>query len=122
MSFTPGEKAVLGQIRVLYAASSSTDQPMTALTMQWTPMHHESYRQAYAALVAKELIDYAGGQFFRITEAGLRAIGVVPKPRPQLQPRPASAQPVPQRVVEERKPRGGFFGRAVGLFRARQSG
>jgi hypothetical protein len=119
MHFTPGEKAVLGQIRVLYAASSRTDQPIKALTMQWTPTHHETYRKAFAALVAKQLIHDTGEQFFRITEAGLRAIGVaIPRPQPQPQPRAAAPQPAPQRAAEEPRPRRGLLSRALGLFQS----
>ena len=76
MEFTPGERAVLNQIRLLYASSSHTEQQMKALTMQWAPNHFESYRKAYGALIEKRLIDDVGTQIFRITEAGLRAIGV----------------------------------------------
>lgn len=119
MDFTPGEKAVLGQIRVLYASSARTDQQMKALTMQWTPTHYESYRQAYGSLIAKRLIDDNGGQVFRITEAGLRAIGVAP--RPQLQPaaRATLAHPAPGPLKAEPKPSNGMLRRAFGLLRGR---
>jgi hypothetical protein len=76
MDLTPGERAVLGQIRVLYATAAQRDQPMKALFMQWTPTHYETYKAAYAGLVAKRLIQEAGAQLFRITDAGLTAIGV----------------------------------------------
>ena len=99
MEFTPGERAVLNQIRVLYASSSRTEQQMKALTMQWAPNHFDSYRKAYRALIEKRLIDDTGTQIFHITEAGLRAIGVaVPRPQP-VAPRivmaRAEAQPAP---------------------------
>ena len=117
MDLTPGEKAVLGQIRVLYAASSRPDQQMKALTMQWTPTHYETYRVAYGSLIAKALIHDTGGQAFTITDAGLRAIGVTPKP--QAQPvRAAEPRPAPPMVAKAR-PRRGLFSRAMGLFSSR---
>jgi hypothetical protein len=112
MDLTPGEKAVLGQIRMLYAASARTDQQMKALTMQWTPTHHDTYRKAYGALVARALIHDTGGQGFTITDAGLLAIGVTaPRPQPQAV-RVAQMRPVPQ--AARKVPRGGFFRRLLG--------
>lgn len=111
MDLTPGERAVLGQIRMLYAASARTDQQMKALTMQWTPSHYDTYRKAYGALVARALIHDTGGQAFTITNAGLLAIGAA-APRPQPQPlRVAQIRPVPQ--VARKASHGGFFGRLL---------
>jgi hypothetical protein len=76
MELSPGEKAVLGQIRVLYASVAGRDQQIKALTAQWPPMHHEAYKKAYGGLVAKRLIQNAGTQEFRITDLGLKAMGV----------------------------------------------
>ncbi len=120
MEFTPGERAVLNQIRVLYASSSRTDQQMKALTMQWAPTHHESYRKAYGALIEKQLIDDAGTQIFRITEAGLRAIGVT-VPRPQhVVPRLAVPQPAAQSApLPAPRRRGGLLSRTFGFLRGR---
>jgi len=85
MDLTPGEKAVLGQIRVLYSTAARRDQPVKALTMQWTPTHYETYRAAYASLVGKRLIEDTGAQLFRITDAGLTAMGVAAaRPHPQV--------------------------------------
>jgi hypothetical protein len=118
MDFTPGEKAVLSQIRLLYAASARPDQQMKALTMQWTPTHYETYRKAYGALTAKALIHDTGGQAFTITDAGLRAMGVTP--RPQAEPvRVAHVRPVPQQPPRAQPPRARFLRRAVGLLRGR---
>lgn len=96
MDLTPGERAVLGQIRVLYSTGARRDQPVKALTMQWTPTHYETYRSAYAALVGKRLIEDTGAQLFMITDAGLRAIGVAaPRPvLPQVRPEQRRAQKV----------------------------
>ena len=97
MDLTPGEKAVLGQIRVLYATEARREHQLKALMMQWPPIHHEAYKRAYGGLLAKLLIQDVDAQIFRITESGLGAIGVA-VPRPQLQ-----AQPQPRRL-DERKP------------------
>jgi uncharacterized protein YjhX (UPF0386 family) len=81
MYLTPGERAVLAQIRVLYSIAGKRDQQIKALQMQWTPSHYPAYEQAFAALLAKRLVENSGAQSFRITDAGLRAIGVS-APRP----------------------------------------
>jgi hypothetical protein len=101
MDLTPGEKAVLGQIRVLYASESRREHQVKALMMQWPPIHHEAYKRAYGGLLAKLLIQGVDAQIFRITETGLGALGVaVPRTHGQPQPQP---QPQPRRV-DERKP------------------
>ena len=98
MDLTPGEKAVLGQIRVLYATEARREHQVKALMMQWPPIHHEAYKRAYGGLLAKLLIQDVDAQIFRITESGLGAIGVaVPKAQLQAQPQPRGA--------DERKPR-----------------
>ena len=51
--------------------------------MQWPPIHHETYRRSYAGLISKLLIEEVGTQIFRITQAGLGAIGVTLR-KPQL--------------------------------------
>ena len=82
MDLTPGEKAVLGQIRVLYSGAGQRDQQFKALMMQWPPTHHEAYQKSYVGLLAKQLIEPAGAQVFKITDAGLNAIGVaIERPR-----------------------------------------
>jgi hypothetical protein len=93
MDLTPGEKGLLSQLRLLYEAAGR-DQPLRALTASWPPVHYESYRNAYAGLVAKRLIE-DDNQSFRITESGLRAIGATPvvAPAPKPAPRPVR-QPV----------------------------
>lgn len=97
MDLTPGEKAVLGQIRVLYATEARREHQVKALMMQWPPIHHEAYKRAYGGLLAKLLIQDVDAQIFRITESGLGAIGVA-VPRTQSR---AQAEP---RRVDERKP------------------
>jgi hypothetical protein len=83
MELTPGEKAVLKQIRALYATAARREHQLKALMMQWPPIHHETYKRAYGGLLAKLLIQAVDAQVFRLTEAGLGAIGVaIPRPRP----------------------------------------
>jgi hypothetical protein len=111
MDLTPGERAVLGQIRVLYSTAGARDQQVKALLMQWPPTHYEAYQRAYGSLVARQLIEDAGTQSFRITDAGLKAIGVAaPRPRVQVAavaerrviPQVA-AQDVSQRQAKEKR-------------------
>jgi hypothetical protein len=85
MDLTPGEKAVLGQIRVLYSGAAQRDQQLKALMMQWPPTQYETYKSAFGRLLAKQLIKDTGSQIFQITDAGLRAMGVaVLKPLAQV--------------------------------------
>jgi hypothetical protein len=116
MQLTPGEKTVLAQVRVLYQAAGR-EQPLKALIAQWPPTHYETYRTAYAALVAKQLLEETGAQIFRLTNAGLRAIGAAPvKPQPQaprasqpgavVQRAPQPAAPKPRRSMLSRLARG----------------
>jgi len=84
MDLTPGEKAVLGQIRVLYSTAAARNHQIKSLMMQWPPTHHEAYQKSYVGLLAKQLIEPAGAQVFKITDAGLNAIGVAIQ-RPQVQ-------------------------------------
>lgn len=83
VDLTPGEKTVLRQIRALYATEARREHQLKALMMQWPPIHHETYKRAYAGLLAKLLIQDVDAQVFRLTEAGLGAIGVaIQKARP----------------------------------------
>jgi hypothetical protein len=64
--------------------------------MQWTPSHYDAYQRAFGSLLAKQLLEDAGAQCFRITDTGLRAIGIS-APRPVVHPvvveeRPATPQ------------------------------
>jgi len=98
MDLTPGEKGLLGQLRLLYEAAGR-DQPLRALTASWPPVHYESYRNAYAGLVAKRLIQ-DNNQTFSITDRGLRAIGVAPVTTPAAAPKPAQpARPLQPQVA-----------------------
>lgn len=92
MDLTPGEKGLLGQIRLLYEATGR-DQPLRALTASWPPVHYDSYHNAYAGLVAKQLIQDQN-QAFRITDSGLRAIGATPVAAPGAVAAKPAARPV----------------------------
>lgn len=124
MELTPGEKAVLGQIRVLYSQAAQRDQQVKALMLQWPPTHYETYKSAFGGLLAKQLIQRTGGEVFRLTDTGLTAIGVVmPKPQAQAR-RPIEQRPVPpdasQRATSMRAGLRGALSRfAAGLLRAR---
>lgn len=122
MDLTPGEKAVLGQIRVLYATEARREHQLKALMMQWPPIHHEAYKRAYGGLLAKLLIQDVDAQIFRITETGLGAIGVaVPRTQLQAQPQPRrvderkSSPAVPAADTGKRQP--GAFSRLLGALR-----
>jgi hypothetical protein len=94
MDLTPGEKGLLGQLRLLHDAAGR-EQALRALTASWPPVHYETYRNAYAGLVSKGLIEDKN-QSFRITDAGLRAIGATPVAAPA-----AVAAKVAPRPVQE---------------------
>ena len=124
MDLTPGEKAVLGQIRVLYSQAAQRDQPVKALMLQWPPTHYETYKSAFGGLLAKQLIQRTGGEIFRITGTGLAAIGVViPKPQPQvnrvIQQRPLQRDSGPPAPRDRSGIRGTLSRLAAGLLRAR---
>lgn len=85
MDLTPGEKAVLRQIRALYATEARREHQIKALMMQWPPIHQEAYNRAFGGLLAKLLIQNVDAQVFRITETGLGAIGVVPRRKAVLE-------------------------------------
>jgi hypothetical protein len=77
MELTPGERAVLNQLRELYANSSKRDHPLTALTKHWPPSHYQAYESVFTGLMSKQLAQTVNnGQAVRITDAGLKALGV----------------------------------------------
>jgi hypothetical protein len=103
MELTPGERAVLNQLRELYANTSKRDHPLTALTKQWPPSHYQAYENVFSGLLNKELAQAVNsGQAVRITDAGLKALGVTVhrlNARPKtatadVAPAPAPAQPL----------------------------
>ena len=122
MELTPGERALLGQLRDLYAGTSKREHSLGTVTGQWPPIHYEAYKEVLKSLVAKRLLDTIGsGHALRITDEGLRAMGVNPpaddstktidlKPFPKREPA-AAATRAPSPRIEPAKPRsGGRFG------------
>ena len=94
MDLTPGERSVLLQIRVLYYNAAKREQQVKALLGLWTPTHYETYRAAFAGLVAKQLISENGTQLFSITDAGLKAMGIAV-------PRPATRQVAQRTAIDQ---------------------
>ena len=79
MDFTPSERAVLGQIRVLFLEASGRTFRLRELTSRWPVLHHDAYSGGYASLMKMGLIaGSADGQGFSITSAGLKAMAVAP--------------------------------------------
>lgn len=93
MDLTPGEKAVLAQVRVLYYNAAKRELQVKALLGLWPPTHSETYRAAFAGLVAKQLLSDNGSQLFRVTDAGMRAIGIAV-------PQPAARQPAQRAAIQ----------------------
>ena len=76
MDLTPGERAILNQLKELYSKASKRDYHLTAITSQWPPIHYDAYRSVLIALADKNLIRCdQETQWLRITDLGLRAIG-----------------------------------------------
>ena len=123
VDFTPGEKAVLAQIRVLYLNAPRREQQVKALLGLWPPTHYQTYRSAFSGLVAKLLISEDGSQLFRITDTGLKAMGLaVPPPAPrQVAQRAANQQAKPAGATPPTKPAAGIRGALsrLGLLRPR---
>jgi hypothetical protein len=77
MDLSTGEKAVLGQVGVLYGSRRQRRHLVKNLWAMWPAIDCDTYRRAYIGLLAKGLIQYADDtQAFSITDAGLVALGV----------------------------------------------
>src|SRR5229473_669188 len=75
----PSERAVLGQIRVLFLEASGRTFRLRELTSRWPVLHYDAYSGGYASLINRGLIaGSADGQGFGITSAGFKAMGVAP--------------------------------------------
>jgi hypothetical protein len=96
VDLTPGEKAVLAQIRVLYYNAAKREQQVKALLGLWPPTHYQTYRSAFAGLVAKQLISDNGSQLFSITDTGLKAMGIAV-------PQPAARQVAQRAAIQQAK-------------------
>lgn len=112
MSYTPGEKAILAQLRHLWSSAGVREQQVKVLMTQWPASHVETYSKAFQTLISAGMIEHTGGQTFTITDAGLLAIGAeIPKPQPKPAATPKAAPIV---VQEPPKRRSGFLARLLG--------
>ena len=112
MSYTPGEKAILAQLRHLWSSAGVREQQVKVLMTQWPASHVETYSKAFQTLISAGMIEHTGGQTFTITDAGLLAIGAeIPKPQPKPAATPKAAPIV---VQEPPKKRSGFLARLLG--------
>ena len=81
MDLTPGDRAILNQLRQLHMASATRVHPMTAVTCQWPALHYEAYRSSFSGLIGKRLVQpEANGQLVRLTEAGFQVLGLAVPP------------------------------------------
>ncbi len=77
MDLKPSERAVLGQIRVLFLEASGRTFRLRELTSRWPVLHYDAYSGGYASLIKRGLIaGSADGQGFGITSAGFKAMAV----------------------------------------------
>ena len=75
MDFVPSERAVLRQVRDLFAESSVRTYRLTVLTSRWPAAHYEAYRGGYNGLLRRGLLVQSSGRdLFGITTAGLKAM------------------------------------------------
>lgn len=81
LDLTPGERAILNQLRQLHMTSATRVHPMTAVTCQWPALHYEAYRTSFSGLIGKRLVQpEANGQLVRLTEAGFQLLGLAVPP------------------------------------------
>jgi hypothetical protein len=87
MDLTPGERAILDQIRDLYAGTSKREQPLATITGQWQPITYEAYKSVLTGLVSKGFLEPTSeGRAVIITNAGFAAMGLtLPKPPSSVQ-------------------------------------
>jgi hypothetical protein len=78
VELTPGERLILRQVRDLYWSTSRREHPLQKITSQWPAVHVEAYRGVLGSVISKNLIEIADqGRSLRITDAGMRAIGML---------------------------------------------
>lgn len=78
MEFTPVERVILSQLRQLYGSKSQREHPLGKIISQWPVMHVEAYTGVLRDLISKKLLEVINeGHVLRITDAGLRAMGLV---------------------------------------------
>ena len=75
MDLVPSERAVLRQVRDLFAESSVRTYRLTVLTSRWPAAHYEAYRGGYNGLLRRGLLVQSSSRdLFGITTAGLKAM------------------------------------------------
>ena len=119
MDLSPGEKAVLGQIRVLYQEAAG-DQLFRALIGQWPPAHYQAYADAYERLMVKGFIQATNGQAFTLTDKGLKTLGLARPAPPVETPCKVQRRPVHPRPIIKAEPRRSMLSRLVGSFLGRR--
>ena len=108
MDLKPGERAVLGQIRVLFLEASGRTFRLRELTSRWPVLHYDAYSGGYASLIKRGLIaGSADGQGFGITSAGFKAMAITPAIAKQAPTSAARAStPAEARAHALNRPRG----------------
>jgi hypothetical protein len=112
MDLSPGERAVLGQIRVLHNEAAG-EQLFRALIGQWPPAHYQAYSDSYARLMAKGLIQATNDQAFRLTDIGLRAAGLARPTPPAVAVRKVERRPIHARPLRKVAVRRSMMSRLV---------
>lgn len=104
MELNPSERSVLSQIQVLYESASRREHQYKSLSMQWSALHYAAHQGGYMGLLAKRLIQNStDAQAFRITDAGLRAMGIT---LPAVTPPIESGRIVAPKGVSRSAPKG----------------
>jgi hypothetical protein len=129
VELTPGERAMLGQLKALHASTSKRELSLTAITSQWPAMHLEAYKGVLRGLVEKKLLEGCDkGRSVRITDAGALLMGIadteetktidlriLAKERHPAARKPEPASPAPGRLRAAEPQADKRFGRRIGL-------
>ena len=103
MDLTPGERAILNQLRHLQTSSATRVHPMTAVTSHWPALHYEAYRHSFSGLIGKKLVQpEANGQMVRLTAEGFEALGLAVPPPPAVAVRRAAPKAPPPAATPAR--------------------
>lgn len=79
VQLSPGERAILRQIRDVSLHQGARVHDLSALVEGWPAAHRAAYRQAYDQLVAKGLlVPSTNGEAFSITNPALKALQTLP--------------------------------------------
>ena len=71
MDLTPGERAVLMQVRELFRQASVRAYAVDQLASRWPPAHTKAFRAGYEGLVRRGLL-VQSGKLFGISSTGLK--------------------------------------------------